>query len=341
MTIPQSASSAGEATTVQTATGPVPVASLGKTLMHEHVFTFRSDLRGDYPWKNEQAHVDGAVDKLRRLKDADYTTVVDLTVPGLGRDVARVARIAGRADVNVLTATGVYTFRDMPSFFRRGLEAVGPSYVEDFFVREITDGIGDTGVRAALLKCVTDVHGLTPDVETLLRSAARAHHRTGAPISTHTHAALETGLLQQRVFREEGVDLSEVVIGHSDCTTDLAYLQRLIDAGSYIGMDRFGNYAAWSLEGKLRVVTELCRRGHASAIVLSHDTNCGGDFDPQTALEQWRYGEIPTVVVPALQERGVSEEDLRLMLIENPRRIFERAAQHAAAATAARAGDSR
>lgn len=308
--------------TVQTVTGPVPVGDLGRTLMHEHVFTFHSDLRGDYPWTDEQAHVDGAVDKLRRLKDAGYPTIVDLTVPGLGRDVARVARIAARAGVNVLAATGVYTMRDMPSYFRYQLDQAGPSYVEDFFVREITEGIGDTGVRAAVLKCVTDAPGLTPDVETLLRSAARAHHRTGAPISTHTNASLETGLLQQRVFREEGVDLGAVVIGHSDCTTDLAYLQRLIDAGSYVGMDRFGNYKAWSLEGRLRVVTELCRRGYASRIVLSHDTNCGGDFDPETALEKWRYGEIPTVVVPALRERGVSEEDLDLMLIDNPRRIL-------------------
>lgn len=318
------------APTVQTVTGPVPVERLGRTLMHEHVFTFHSDLQGDYPF-DEQTYADGAVDKLRRLTDVGYGALVDLTVPGLGRNVARVARVAARAEFTVLAATGVYTFRDMPSYFRRGLDTHGPSYIEDFFVREITEGIGDTGIRAAVLKCVTDAHGLTPDVETLLRSAARAHHRTGVPISTHTHASLETGLLQQRVFREEGVDLGEVIIGHSDNTTDLAYLQRLIDAGSYIGMDRFGMYQTWSLEGRLRVITELCRRGHADRIVLSHDANCGGDLNAKTSLETWRYGEIPTVVVPALREHGVPENDLDLMLIENPRRIFERAAEHAAA----------
>jgi len=325
------------APTVQTVTGPVPVDRLGRTLMHEHVFTFHSDLQGDYPW-DEKPYVDGAVDKLRRLTDAGYGSLVDLTVPGLGRNVARVAGIAARAEFNVLAATGVYTFRDMPSHFSRGLATEGPAFVEDFFVREITEGIGDTGIRATVLKCVTDAHGLTPDVETLLRSAARAHLRTGVPISTHTNASLETGLLQQRVFREEGVDLGEVVIGHSDNTTDLAYLQRLIDAGSYVGMDRFGMYQVWSLEGRLRVITELCRRGHADRIVLSHDANCGGDLNAQHALETWRYGEIPTVVIPALRERGVSEEDLNAMLIDNPRRIFERAAAHAAAV---RGGDGR
>lgn len=324
------------APTVQTVTGPVPVDRLGRTLMHEHVFTFHADLQGDYPF-DEKRYVDGAVDKMRRLTEAGYGTLVDLTVPGLGRNVARVARVAARAEFNVIAATGVYTFRDMPSYFSRGLADQGPAYVEDFFVREITDGIGDTGIHAAVLKCVTDAHGLTPDVETLLRSAARAHLRTGVPISTHTHASTETGLLQQRVFREEGIDLGEVIIGHSDNTTDLAYLQRLIDAGSYVGMDRFGNYTIWSLEGRLRVIAELCRRGHADRIVLSHDANCGGDVNAKHALETWRYGEIPTVVVPALREHGVTEKDLDLMLIENPRRIFARAAEHAAAVS----GDGR
>jgi phosphotriesterase-related protein len=287
--------------------------------MHEHVFTFHSDISGDYPWKQEQAFVDGAVDKLRRLKQAGVSTIVDMTVFGLGRNVARVAGIAARADFNVIVATGLYTMNDLPGYFHAELAAHGPSYLEDLFVREITEGIGHTGVRAAVVKGCTDEPGLTPDVETVLRAVARAHRRTGAPISTHSNPRFKTGLIQQRIFREEGVDLERTVLGHSDKTDDLGHLEELIEAGSYLGMDQFGGRRD---PDRVKTVAALCRRGYAARLVLSHDTRCGGDIEPERMLRSWQYGIIPTQIIPALRAAGVSDHDLDLMLIENPRAIF-------------------
>src|SRR5947207_7779696 len=109
----------------------------------------------------------------------------------------------------------------------------------EMFVGRIERGITDTAVKAAILTCATDEPGVTPGVERVLRAVAQAHRRTGVPISTHTHAGTRRGLEQQRIFAEEGVDLSRVVIGHCGDTTDLDYLQELIGNGSYIGMDTF------------------------------------------------------------------------------------------------------
>lgn len=311
--------------TVQTVRGPVGVDTLGRTLMHEHIFSFHSDMGADYPWAEEELYVEGAIDKLKRLKAAGFGTVVDLTVIGLGRDVARVARVARGADVNIIAATGIYASCCMPTYFSRRLPTAGPAFMEDHFVREIEDGIGETGIRAAVIKCVTDREGLTADVEFMLESAARAQRRTGVPISTHTDPFTETGLLQQRVFRREGVDLGSVIIGHSGDTTDLDYLDRLITAGSYVGMDRFGDYAVTSLEDRVRTIARLCDRGYASRIVLSHDANCGGDIRPADSLKNWYFGHVPQVVVPALREHGVGEADIDLMLTGNPREIFRAA----------------
>jgi phosphotriesterase-related protein len=311
---------------VETATGPVETEKLGRTLMHEHVFTFHSDRQGDYPWRNEPRFVDGAIEKLMKLKEVGFDSLVDLTVFGLGRNVARVAEVAQAAGFNVMVATGIYTYCDLPIYFRFQDQESGRRFIEDLFVREIEEGIGDTGIRAAILKCVTDVPGLTPDVDHLLRSVARAHLRTGVPISTHTDPFTETGLIQQRVFRQEGVDLSEVIIGHCGDTTDLAYLERLMQAGSYIGMDRFGNYLRCSFENRVETVAALCRRGYASQMVLSHDANCGGDIHEDEALATWRFGAIPTEILPALRARGVTEEQIDLMTTGNPKAIFERAA---------------
>jgi phosphotriesterase-related protein len=305
---------------VSTAAGPVELADLGRTLMHEHVFTFHSDLGADYPWKEERLYVDSAVDKLLRLKQAGISTIVDLTVPGLGRNVSRVAEVAKRASFTIIVATGLYTLSELPAYFRERLRDYGPTFLEDLFVAEITEGIGDTGIRPAVIKCCTDRQGLTPDVETVLRAAARACRRTGTPISTHTNPRFQTGLVQQRIFRQEGVDPGRVIIGHCDDGADLAYHEELLAGGSYLGMDRFE--AGERVEAKVSTVAALCRRGYASRLVLSHDARCGGDIRPEQVLREWRYGFIPTTIVPALKAAGVSDHDLDLMLVKNPRAIF-------------------
>ena len=91
----------------------------------------------------------------------------------------------------------------------------GPELMTEMFVRDIREGIAGTGVKAGILKCATDKPGMTPGVERILRAVAQAHKQTGVPISTHTHARTRRRLEQQEIFRQEGVDLNRVVIGHS------------------------------------------------------------------------------------------------------------------------------
>ena len=219
----------------------------------------------------------------------------------------------------------------MPFYFHYlgpGAELGGPEIMTDMFVRDIEQGIADTGIRAGILKCATDVPGVTPGVERVLRAVAQAHRRTGAPISTHTHAGLRRGLEQQRIFEEEGVDLSRVVIGHSGDTTDVGYLEEIIAAGSYLGMDRFGIDAILPFEDRVGIVARMCERGHSDKMVLSHDANCYFDSLPESlssvALPNWHYLHIHDDVIPALKERGVTDKQLHTMLVDNPRRIFER-----------------
>jgi phosphotriesterase-related protein len=198
----------------------------------------------------------------------------------------------------------------------------------EMFVRDIEHGIADTGIKAAILKCATDEPGVTPGVERVLRAVAAAHRQTGVPISTHTHAASRRGLEQQAIFAEEGVDLTRVVIGHSGDTTDIDYLEELIGAGSYVGMDRFGVDAFLGFEERVDTVATMCERGHADKMVLSHDASCYFDALPEetlhVALPNWHYLHIHNDVIPALKQRGVTDEQLTTMLVDNPRTIFSR-----------------
>ena len=309
---------------VETLRGPVETADLGFTLMHEHVFVLGQGVPENFPsvW-DEEKETAYAREKLAELAGVGVSTIVDLTVMGLGRDIPRLREVVGEIPVNIIVATGIYTYNELPQYFQNRDEDA----MAELFVRDITEGIQGTEVKAAILKCATDEPGLTPGVEKVLRAVARAHRSTGVPISTHTHPGTKRGLEQQRVFKEEGVDLGRVVIGHSGDSEDIDYLRALIDAGSYIGMDRFGLDHLLPTDKRVAIIARLCELGHAGRMVLSHDANCYIDWFPmeliRNSVPNWHFRHISEDVLPALREAGVTDEQIRAMTTENPRRIFE------------------
>src|SRR6201996_6151357 len=286
---------------LNTARGAIDTTDLGVTLMHEHVFIMTTEILQNYPeaWGDEAKRIADAVARLSELKSRGGDTIVDLTVVGLGRYIPRIARVAAETELNIVVATGLYTYNDVPFRFHYmgpGAELGGPEIMTDMFVRDIEEGIADTGVKAGILKCATDKPGITPGVERVLRAVAQAHKRTGVPISTHTHAGLRRGLEQQRIFEEEGVDLSRVIIGHSGDSTDVGYLEELIASGSYLGMDPLGIELITPFGGRLNIVAQMCERGHADKMVLSHDANCYFDALPEDLTKavapNWHYLHI-------------------------------------------------
>lgn len=320
-------------TTVQTARGPLDTRDLGRVLMHEHVFVLSTEIQLNYPeeWGDEDTRIADAVQRLTELKGAGIDTILDPTAIGLGRYIPRIKSIADQIELNIIVATGLYTFNELPHYYANRRVANGMDPMTLQFVRDIEQGIADTGIRAGVIKCATDKPGLTPDVERTLRACAQTHRRTGCPITTHTSAAERRGLDQQKIFREEGVDLTRVVIGHCGDTDDLDYLQKLLDQGSILGMDRFGIDGLLTTEKRVNTVAELCRRGYADQLVLSHDASCYIDWIagevPLGALPHWHYLHISQDVIPALLEAGVSAQQIETMLVDVPKRFFDTAGQ--------------
>src|SRR3712207_4560119 len=303
--------------------------------MHEHIFVLTADVQQNYPeeWGDEDARVADAVAKLDALAATGVRTIVDPTVIGLGRYIPRIQRIAEHVDLNIVVATGCYTYEDVPFFFHhRGpalnaaLGAEVPDPMVDMFVQDVEEGIAGTGVKAAFLKCAIDEPGLTPGVERVMRAVAQAHHRTGVPITVHTHPGTRQGLTVQKVLGEEGIDPRRVVLGHSGDTTDVDHLCELADAGFVLGMDRFGINLDTTFEARADTVVEMCRRGYAGQMVLSQDASCYIDWlapGVMDLLPQWHYTHIHEEVLPYLREHGVTDEQIETMLVTNPRRYFE------------------
>ena len=317
---------------VQTYRGPLPPDQLGTTLLHEHVFVRDLELELDSAgseW-NEADAVERAVRGLTALHALGIRSVVDLTVPGLGRDVRVVSEVARRVPINLVASTGFYAPAALPLYYRfhgPGRPIAGPDPLVDLFVRDIEIGIGGTGIRAGMLKVVTDEPGMTDDVTRVMTAAAIAHQQTGVPITTHSHPATRTGLVQQAFLREHGVSLDRVIIGHSGDTEDVAYLRELMDGGSTIGMDRFGMEHVLPDDRRVRTVLALLRLGYADRMILSHDAAFFSHVTPPSwragAAPHWNMEDIPRRVLPMLREGGASEADLHQMLVLNASRLLE------------------
>ena len=307
--------------TIQSATGPIDTADLGFTLMHEHVRVGWGPMFQQYPSMfPREADLAKAVERLKAAKSAGITTVVDLTPIDLGRDVTLIADAARLSGMQIIVPTGFYYSIPFGFFIRDAKD------MTDLMVRDITEGVDTTGIRANVIKCATEteMHAVN---EKVLRASAQAHRQTGVPICTHTHPASRTGLDQQRVFKDEGCDLGRIVIGHSDDSDDIGYLETIIQNGSYCGMDRFGLSQPRTSEQRAEMVAKLVEKGYADRITLSHDSCCCFHWAPEEMLKSfapnWRMTHIPQDIVPMLRSYGVSDANITQMTTGNPRRLFE------------------
>jgi phosphotriesterase-related protein len=312
---------------VETVRGPVGVHELGPTLMHEHIFVLSQETLDNFnyfwgdAWWDEEARVADAIAKLRALRDAGIQTLVDPTAVGLGRDIRRIQRVNAEADLNIVVCTGIYAFLELPGFFKyRSAESLA-----EFFVRELREGIDDTGVKAAFIKCAVEEHGVIADVPLILSAVAAAAIETGAPVMVHTNAAARTGTLALDTLVAVGVEPSQIVIAHAGDSNDLDYLRALADTGAILGCDRFNIPAFNPDERRIETLVALLEEGYADRIHLGHDAACFYDFmvgNPIFANERPDYLHITQKILPVLPERGVTEEQIETMLVENPRTYF-------------------
>ncbi|MEW9673538.1 phosphotriesterase [Ammoniphilus sp. 3BR4] len=304
---------------IQSVTGPIEVGQLGKTLIHEHLRTRAEAVAVQFPHlydADEEYRL--AMDQVVAVHDRGIQTIFDPSVMGLDRDVRFMKRVSEDSGVQVIAATGIFTFHYLPTRFM----ANDIEFMADQFVRDIEVGVQNSDIKAGFLKCATDVQGVTPHVEKVIRAVARAHRRTGVPIMTHSVPAKENGLLQIQIFEEEGVDLSKVLIGHCGDTDNLDYLERVLDKGVYIGMDRYGITTVISTEKRNETLRALLERGYVNRMFLSQDYCCTTDLHKpeshkKAKLPDWSMTFLLDKVIPTLLSQGVTEEEIHIMMVEN------------------------
>jgi phosphotriesterase-related protein len=315
--------------TVQTVRGPVAAEDLGTSLLHEHVIIASPEGVANHnhtwgaPWFDEEAVVAGAIRDLQELVDLGVRTIVDPTAFGLSRNVHRLARINAGVDINIVVCTGIYAFIEVPAYLKyRPAEMLA-----EIFQRDIEEGIDDTGIRAAFLKCAIEAYGVIGDIPLILDAVALAQKATGVPVMVHTNAEAKTGLLALSELTARGVGPTRIVIAHAGDSNDMDYLRELGDSGAMLGLDRFNIPPFNSDENRIETLLKLLDEGYIDRLHISHDAASFIDFmqhNPPFADAGVSLTHIHRKILPVLRERGVTQEQLDEMFITNARRFLAR-----------------
>ena len=197
-------------TTINSVLGPLDTANLGFTLMHEHLITGEAGLSQNYPELLRSGFLESIpnfkeriVTALTQAKEEGIDTIVDATTFDLGRDVTLAAVVSHLSGVNIIACTGWWL--RTPHFVDRA----SADQFAQLFIREIQKGIAGTDSKARILKAASDIAGVTPGEETILRAVARAHLQTNVPIMLHSYSPGQVGKQQLPILKEEGVDPPE------------------------------------------------------------------------------------------------------------------------------------
>ena len=306
---------------VQTVLGPIEPAALGFTLPHEHtqIALWHIENRWDYWQLTRDEPV--ILDELARFKSAGGNGLVDLTLPGVGRDPAWLAGLARSSGLQIVMGAGWYRGAYYPAEALIDRRSVGD--LADELVRETIEGVGATGIQPGILGEIgTDKPWLSALEERVHRAVARAARRTGLTITTHAVMS-DVGLAQLAVFEEEGADLARVVIGHADSYPRLDHYLEILRRGASVEFDFLGmSFTPTERHGEGRVVELLCQllgRGHVSQVLLSQDV-C---HDSQLhRYEGTGYTYLADTFLPRLRTAGVSEQEIETMTVANPRRLL-------------------
>ena len=320
-------------TWINTVNGRITPEQLGTTLIHEHLLIGFPGWQMDtlHPFVRHEA-LARAVDKLQELRSLGVKTFVDPCPSDLGRDVEFMAEVAQRSGMQIICAAGAYK-QDQGITYTFG--AMTPEQITEIYLRELTDGIGLTGIRAGLVKVATGANKITPYEQKLLQAAGSAAAQAGCSVLTHTdHASM--GVEQIEALSARGVSPHRILVGHSDGRADHDYHVSLAERRAYVGFDRFGIETLIPDEQRIESVMKMVAAGYVQSLCLSHDATCGAwlgrpSFDGarvmlgarlQAALPNWEPTHLFKRVFPRMRELGLTEAHIHTMLVENPARYF-------------------
>ena len=304
---------------IQTVLGPIEPAHLGVTLMHEHTLVDAWEWGGRLGYDSTVDDEELLVEELAFYRDAGGSALVDVTPIGLRRDPSGMRRLAQATGLHIIMGCGWYRERVYPSY----IHELSTNALADMLVKELEEGV-EGGIRPGIIGEIgTERFHVTPAEEKVFRAAARAQRETGATVTTHTTHFGDLAHEQMDILMEEGVPPERIVIGHLGERRGVKGELAIAERGVYVEIDHVGRAASAGTQPEWRRaknVAELVQAGYLERVLISMDI-CAN------SLLHWNGGHgfdyLLTTFVPLLREEGLTEEQIRIILVDNPIRVLD------------------
>ncbi len=332
---------------VSTVTGPISPAALGITLPHEHAFLdlgcwWQQPRNPDRAWLVEQAvrpelyavlradpyhcrdnlrldDISAVTQELLLFRTLQGSTVVDLSSASIGPYPEKLKDLSQQTGLHIVAGTGFYVQHAHPAWLRQA----DVEEVAEHMLKELTEGFGETGVRAGIIGEIGTSAPLHPDELKVLKAAAKVQRQYPVGLNVHLSIFATQGLTVLDALEQGGANLSRVVLSHLDETLSFSYHRDLAERGVFLEFDTFGSECSFQEDGlseptdaeRVAAFLRLADHGYLKQLLISQDV-C-------TKMQWHRYGgrgydHVLRTIVPQLRTQGLTEDDIRQVLVRNP-----------------------
>lgn len=294
------------------ATQPVEMWNLG--ILSRDCYALRDNLLLD----NEKI----AVKELGYFKEAGGDTVVDASLPGIGRDPEALVRISKETGLNIIMGTGFYVGETHPKEF----DAMSDEEIAALMVKELEEGVN--GVPAGYIGEIGISEIFDDKERRVLRAAAIASNKTGAAINVHINPWTTNGIEAADILLNAGVPAEKICISHIDVENREDYIYALLEKGVYVEFDNFGKEYYIKREvrnsgygnfvhdtDRVTLLKKMIDDGYLKQILLSCDVCLKNLLHTYGG---WGYDHVLTNIVPMMEDEGITQEQINTLLKENP-----------------------
>jgi 5-phospho-D-xylono-1,4-lactonase len=300
---------------IRTVCGDIDLSDLGACYSHEHVLCVPPPDVTDRDLELDSELV--AVQELTWFQQAGGRALVDMTPSDYGRNAPGMKRVSKAAGIHLIATTGQHKEK----FSSRLVKDKSIDELADRFTRDILEGVDGTDIKAGVIKAASSLNTITANEEKIFRAAARAHHHTGAAISTHTEVGT-MGLEQIQLLISEGVEPERIIIGHVDRKLEWNYHLTLWKTGVTLSYDQISKEKYAPDNRRVEFILRAVKAGFGKQIVLGGDLarksywpSYGTGGGPGLTYILWRF-------IPWLRSEGLSEEAIQDLLARNPARVL-------------------
>ena len=270
-----------------------------------------------------------AIRELTYLHKHQVDLFLDLTPMGLGRDTRKLKEISDQTDIDIVCGTGFFVHDALSE----ELSVLTTEEMTEIMLREIREGIEDTGIRAGVIGEVGVSEKIYPVERRSLLASAAVYRQTGLPIYLHTYPWSAAGLEATELLIENGVDPKSICVCHIDVTFDYAYLLQLLKLGVYIEFDNFGKEFYFPPQDgafaggpfatdveRVRTLKQLINDGYVNQLLIANDICLKASLHKYGG---WGYDHIFENIMPMMQLEKIAAEDINQIVDQNPIRFLK------------------